>query len=118
MSRGCRFRAGLDAGNLCESPRYYFLSPSLSGVVLEGGSSDVAVKLLGCVRVQLSRGRRKQGIKRGGTREPGEGSADGPCRPDETRVVHTADGHTDAQTWRAPRRKTTKRNYYGTSNGR
>lgn len=37
--------------------RYYF---SQSSADLEGGSSDVAVKLLGCVRVQLSQRRRKR----------------------------------------------------------
>lgn len=34
----------------------------------EGGSSDVAAGLLGCVRVPLSRARRKRGVKPGGKR--------------------------------------------------
>lgn len=49
--------AGLDAGRLF----FFFLPPSIDQCSGGGGSSDVAVKLLGCVRVQLSEkgGRRK-----------------------------------------------------------
>lgn len=55
---------------LWEPPVLFSLS-SIERCSAEGGSSDVAVKLLGCVRVQLSRGRRKQGIKRGEQRARG-----------------------------------------------
>lgn len=55
--------AGLDAGRHSE-PQSFFFPSSIDHSSGEGGSSDVAAKLLGCVRVQLSQGRRKQGIKR------------------------------------------------------
>lgn len=47
---------------VCVRSTDFFSPPPLisSG---EGGSSDAAVNLLGCVRVQLSEGRRKPGIK-------------------------------------------------------
>lgn len=81
----------------------------------EGGSSDVAVKLLGCVRVQLSEGRRKQEIKRKAVLK---GQGERTESVSETDLCRAHRGQTDGQTWRAARRKNTKRNYYGTSNER
>lgn len=62
MLRGCRLGRGWMLGGSV-SPSHFFPS-SIDHSSGEGGSSDVAAKLLGCVRVQLSQGRRKQGIKR------------------------------------------------------
>lgn len=74
--------AGLDAGRLSE-PQSFFPS-SIDHSSGEGGSSDVAAKLLGCVRVQLSQGRRKQGIKR--SWKDGESGRTVPPRPDLCRA--------------------------------
>lgn len=65
--------------------------------MVEGGSSDVAVKLLGCVRVQLSRGRRKRGIKRGAER-PRRGGERGRTVSPKTRRVLPRTPRTDTQT--------------------
>lgn len=93
---------------------FFFSSSSIDQYSEEGGTSDVAGKLLGCVRVQLSQGRRKQGIKR--ERGPELDALVSP-RQDPRRAHPRTDTQTH-KTWRAPRRKTTKRNYYGTSNER
>lgn len=65
MLRGCRLGRGwMLGGSVSPSNLFIFFPSSIDQYCGEGGSSDVAVKLLGCVRVQLSQGRRKQGIKR------------------------------------------------------
>lgn len=95
MLRGCRLGRGWMLGGSVSPSKFFFFfffPSSIDQYSEEGGTSDVAGKLLGCVRVQLSQGRRKQGIKR--ERGP---ELDALCHRDKTRVVHAADGHTDAQ---------------------
>ena len=95
--------AGLDAHT-------DFLPSSIDQRCEEGGSSDVVAKLLGCVRVQPSEGRRRVGIKK--TKKRTE-VVKGPRRADRGCTGDRPASRTAGQTWRAPRRKNTKRNYYG-----
>lgn len=101
---------------LAEPPCYFVPPPSaIDRRGGEGGSSDVPVK---AARLRHSPAEpRKEETRNKKGKEVG-GQVDRLRRRDETRVALTADGHRDAPPWSTPRRKTTRRNYYGTSNGR
>lgn len=95
------------------SSDFFFFTLSIDQYGGEGGSSDVAVKLLGCVRVQLSKRKKETRNKKG---KKGRGELTDCVRETDLCCAHR--GQTDRQTWRAPRRKTTRRNYCGTLNER
>lgn len=101
-------------------PRCYFSSPpsAIDQCGGEGGSSDVSVRAARLRQSPTEPRKEETRNKKGKEVRKAGGQVDRLRRRDETRVVLTADGHRDAPPWSAPRRKTTKRNYYGTSNGR
>lgn len=71
------------------SPPLPSLPPPLTGVAGKADPLTSPPKLLGCVRVQLSRGRRKRGIKRAKRSEKTSGQVDRPRRRDpDTRRRH------------------------------
>lgn len=128
LTPGCRqVRAGLDAGRLCvcQPPSStIFSSPPLLHWAVLSGWRRILWRRCQAARLRQSPAeprKKETRNKKGEQRDQGGGGGARTDRvtQDETRAAaHTADGHTDAQTWRAPRRKTTKRNYYGTSSGR
>lgn len=108
-------RAGLDAGKHCVCQ--LLNSTVLPVSSIERGWRRILWRRSQVVWLRQSPAEPRKEETRNKKRSEGERSVDGPAHPGRDAFCR-AQRVRRQPTWRAPQRKITKRNYYGTSNGR